>query len=147
MRTTNKSVLNWVDEMASLTKPDQIVWIDGSEDEMNRLKEEAFSTGELIELDQEALPGCVYHRTAVNDVARVEHRTFICTGKKEDAGHTNNWMAPDDMYQKLRGLFDGSMVGRTMYVIPYIMGSVGSPFSRIGVELTDSIYVVLNMKS
>jgi phosphoenolpyruvate carboxykinase (GTP) len=146
MRTTNKSVLNWVDEMASLTKPDQIVWIDGSEDEMNRLKEEAFSTGELIELDQEALPGCVYHRTAVNDVARVEHRTFICTGKKEDAGHTNNWMAPDDMYQKLRGLFDGSMVGRTMYVIPYIMGSVGSPFSRIGVELTDSIYVVLNMR-
>ena len=82
MRTTNKSVLNWVDEMASLTKPDQIVWIDGSEDEMNRLKEEAFSTGELIELDQEALPGCVYHRTAVNDVARVEHRTFICTGKR-----------------------------------------------------------------
>ncbi|MGI6334063.1 MAG: phosphoenolpyruvate carboxykinase (GTP) [Saccharofermentanales bacterium] len=146
MKTTNKSVLNWIDEMAALTKPDQIVWIDGSEEEMNRLKKEAFSTGELIELDQEALPGCVYHRTAVNDVARVEHRTFICTTKKEDAGHTNNWMAPDDMYQKLRGLFDGSMVGRTMYVIPYIMGPVGSPLSRIGVELTDSIYVVLNMR-
>lgn len=143
---SNKAVKNWVEEMALLTKPDRIVWIDGSEEEKVRLEKEAFSTGELIELDQEKLPGCVLHRTAVNDVARVEHRTFICTSKREDSEPTNNWMAPSEAYEKLGKLFDGSMKGRTMYVIPYIMGPVGSPFSKVGIEITDSIYVVLNMR-
>ena len=146
MKCTNQTVNKWVEEMASLTKPDQIVWIDGSEAERKNLEQQAFATGELIELDQEALPGCVYHRTAENDVARVENRTFICTSKKEDAGPTNNWMEPKEAYAMLTKLFDGSMKGRTMYVIPYIMGPAGSPLSKIGVELTDSIYVVLNMR-
>ena len=97
MKCTNQSVISWVDEMAAMTKPDQIVWIDGSEAEKNRLQAEAFATGELIRAGPEGAAGCVYHRTAVNDVARVEHRTFICTSKKEDAGHTNNWMAPAEM--------------------------------------------------
>lgn len=142
----NKAVQQWVDEMARLTRPDRVVWVDGSEEEKERLTKEALSTGELYELNQKELPGCVLHRTAVNDVARVEHLTFICTSKKEDAGPTNNWMSPDEAYDKLGKLFDGSMRGRTMYVIPYSMGPVGSPFSKIGFELTDSIYVVLNMR-
>ncbi len=142
----NQAVQTWVDEMAKLTKPDRIVLIDGSEEERQRLTAEALSTGELYQLNQEKLPGCVYHRTAQNDVARVEHLTFICTKNKADAGPTNNWMAPDEAYQKLGAIFDGSMKGRTMYVIPYIMGLPGSPFSKVGIELTDSIYVVLNMR-
>ena len=142
----NKAVQQWVEEMARLTKPDHIVWVDGSEEEKERLTKEALASGEVMELDQEKLPGCLYHRTALNDVARVEHRTFICTGKKEDAGPTNNWMAPQEAYQKLSKLFDGSMKGRTMYVIPYLMGPEGSKFSKVGIELTDSIYVVLNMR-
>lgn len=143
---SNKAVQKWVYEMAKLTKPDSIVWIDGSEQEKERLMKEAFATGELIRLNQEKLPGCVLHRTEVNDVARVEHRTFICTTRKEDAGPTNNWMSPDEAYTKLGKLFNGSMQGRTMYVIPYLMGPVGSPFSKVGIEITDSIYVVLNMR-
>ncbi|HHW47781.1 MAG TPA: phosphoenolpyruvate carboxykinase (GTP) [Clostridiaceae bacterium] len=142
----NKAVKKWVDEMAKLTKPARIVWIDGSEEEKEGLEKEALSTGELIQLNQEKLPGCFLHRTDVNDVARVEHRTFICTRKKEDAGPTNNWMDPQEAYEKLGKLFDGSMRGRTMYVIPYLMGPVGSPFSKVGIEITDSIYVVLNMR-
>jgi phosphoenolpyruvate carboxykinase (GTP) len=142
----NKAVAQWVDEMAKLTKPDNIVWVDGSEEEKERLANQALTTGELIELNQEKLPGCYLHRTAVNDVARVEDRTFICTKDKDDAGPTNNWMDPAATYEKLGKLFDGSMKGRTMYVVPYIMGPVGSPFSKVGVELTDSIYVVLNMR-
>ena len=143
--TTNKHVLAWIDEMAALTCPDEIVWIDGSEEQAEALRAEACSTGEMIKLNQEKLPGCYLHRTAVNDVARVEGRTFICTTKKEDAGNINNWMAPAEAYEKLGKLFKGSMKGRTMYVIPYSMGIVGSDFSKIGYELTDSIYVVLNM--
>jgi len=143
--TTNKHVLAWIDEMAALTCPDKIVWIDGSEEQAEALRAEACSTGEMIKLNQEKLPGCYLHRTAVNDVARVEGRTFICTTKKEDAGNINNWMAPAEAYEKLGKLFKGSMKGRTMYVIPYSMGIVGSDFSKIGYELTDSIYVVLNM--
>lgn len=143
---SNKAVQQWVDEMAKLTRPDNIVWIDGSKEEKERLEKEAFSTGELYELDQQKLPGCVLHRTAVNDVARVEHRTFICTSNKQDAGPTNNWMPPREAYEKLGKLFEGSMNGRAMYVIPYVMGPQGSPFSKIGIELTDSIYVVLNMR-
>ena len=142
----NKAVNDWVAEIAELTKPDNIVWIDGSEEEKERLTAEAFSTGELIPLDQEELPGCVYHRTAENDVARVEHLTFICTTEKEDAGPTNNWMSPAEAYEKLGNLFDGSMKGRTMYAIPYLMGPAASEFSKVGIELTDSIYVVLNMR-
>ncbi len=132
--------------MAFLCKPDRIVWIDGSEEEKKRLEDEAVATGEVIRLNQEKLPGCLYHRTAVNDVARTEHLTFICTKKKEDAGPTNNWMPPRDAYRKASGYFRGAMKGRTMYVVPFSMGPVGSPFSKIGVELTDSIYVVLNMR-
>lgn len=143
---SNKAVKNWVEEVAKLTKPDNIVWIDGSVEEKERLTKQALSTGELYELNQEKLPGCVLHRTAVNDVARVEHLTFICTSKKEDAGPTNNWMAPAEAYEKLGKIFDGAMKGRTMYVIPYLMGPAGSPFSKVGIEVTDSIYVVLNMR-
>ena len=143
--TTNKAVLTWLDEMAAMTTPDQIVWIDGSEVQLEALRAEAVATGEMIKLNQDLLPGCYYHRTAENDVARVEDRTFICTPTKEEAGPINNWMDPKEMYAKLTALYTGSMKGRTMYVIPYSMGPVGSPFSKIGIELTDSIYVVLNM--
>ena len=143
--TNNKYVLGWIDEMAAMTKPDKIVWIDGSEEQAEALRAEACSTGEMIKLNQELLPNCYLHRTAVNDVARVEGRTFICTSKKEDAGNINNWMAPEECYAKLSKLYAGSMKGRTMYVIPYSMSIVGSPFAKYGIELTDSIYVVLNM--
>lgn len=142
----NKEALSWVEEMTKLCKPDSVVWVDGSEEERARLTAEAVSTGEVLELDQEKLPGCLYHRTAENDVARTEHLTFICTTKKEDAGPTNNWMSPDEAYSKVGAMFDGSMKGRTMYVVPFIMGTAGSPFRKIGIELTDSIYVVLNMR-
>ena len=143
--TNNKHVLSWIDEMAAMTQPDNIVWIDGSEEQRLALLDQAFETGEMIKLNQELLPNCYLHRTAINDVARVEHRTFICTSKKEDAGNINNWMDPQECYDKLSKLYKGSMKGQTMYVIPYSMGVVGSDFAKIGVELTDSIYVVLNM--
>ena len=143
--TTNKAVLSWIDEMAAMTQPDKIVWIDGSEEQLEGLRQEAYKTGELIKLNEKELPGCVYHRSALNDVARVEGRTFICCEKKEDAGPTNNWMDPQEMYAKLREIYKGSMKGRTMYVIPYSMSIIGSPFAKYGVELTDSIYVVVSM--
>ena len=145
MLTNNKNVLNWVDEMVALCQPDKVVWIDGSEEQLNALREEAISTGEMIKLNEEKLPGCLYHRTNPNDVARVEDRTFICTKKEEDAGPTNNWMDPDKMHALLNPLYTGVMKGRTMYVIPYSMGPIGSPLAKVGVEVTDSIYVVLNM--
>ncbi len=143
--TNNKKILTWIDEMAAMTNPDKIVWIDGTEAQAEELRAEACSTGEMIKLNQEKLPNCYLHRTAINDVARVEGRTYICTTKKEDAGASNNWMAPAEMYEKLAKLYKGSMKGRTMYVIPYSMGVVGSDFAKYGIELTDSIYVVLNM--
>ena len=143
--TNNKFVLDWIRDMAAMTQPDNIVWIDGSEEQAEALRAEACSTGEMIKLNQEKLPGCYLHRTAVNDVARVEGRTFICTSKKEDAGNINNWMDPAECKAKLSKLYTGSMKGRTMYVIPYSMSVVGSPFAKYGIELTDSIYVVLNM--
>ena len=143
--TTNKAVLSWIDEMTALVKPDAVVWIDGSEEQLEQLRAEAVSTGEMVKLNQELLPGCYYHRSAINDVARVEDRTFICCKNKEDAGPTNNWMEPSEMYAKLKGIFAGSMKGRTMYVIPYSMSIIGSPFAKYGIELTDSIYVVLSM--
>ena len=143
--TKNIHVTKWIDEMAAMTQPDKIVWIDGSEAQAEELRKEACSTGELIKLNEELLPNCYLHRTALNDVARVENRTFICTTKQEDAGNINNWMAPAECYAKLTKLFTGSMKGKTMYVIPYSMGIVGSDFAKYGIELTDSIYVVLNM--
>ena len=143
--TNNKNVLRWLDEMIALTKPAHVEWIDGSDAQLQKLRDEAISTGEMIKLNQEELPGCLYHRTRPNDVARVEDRTFICSVKKEDAGPTNNWCDPQEMHEKLHGMYDGVMKGRTMYVIPYCMGPIGSPFSKVGVEVTDSIYVVLNM--
>ena len=143
--TENKTVLAWLEEMKAMCQPDNVVWIDGSEEQLEALRAEAVETGEMIKLNQEKLPGCYYHRTAENDVARVEDRTFICTPTEEEAGPINNWMAPDEMYAKLKKLYTGSMKGRTMYVIPYSMGPIGSPFSKIGIELSDSIYVVLNM--
>src|ERR1700754_2943786 len=144
--SNNKTLLAWIVESAKLTKPEQIVWCDGSEDEHRRLTEIALAQGVLEPLNQDKLPGCYYSRSNPNDVARVEHLTFICTPTKEQAGPTNNWMAPADAYKKLGGLFDGAMKGRTMYVVPYVMGPLGSPSSKIGVELTDSVYVVLNMR-
>lgn len=142
---TNKAVDAWIREMADMTKPERIVWIDGSETQLEALRHEAMASGEIIKLNEEKLPNCYLHRTAINDVARVESRTFICTPTKEEAGNINNWCDPDEMYAKLKKLYNGSMKGKTMYVIPYSMGVVGSEFSKIGIELTDSIYVVLNM--
>lgn len=143
--TQNKAVLTWLDEQVKMLQPDEIVWIDGSEELYDKLRKEALSTGEMTLLNQEKLPGCLLHRTAPNDVARVEDRTFICAPTRKEAGPTNNWMDPKEMYAKLKGLYTGAMKGRTMYVIPYSMSVVGSPFAKIGIEITDSIYVVLNM--
>jgi phosphoenolpyruvate carboxykinase (GTP) len=143
--TKNTHLTAWIDEMASLTKPDRIHWCDGSEAEANALTELAVGQKVLIPLDQKRWPGCYYHHSNRNDVARVEHLTFICTPTREEAGPTNNWMDPKEAYRKLSAVYDGAMRGRTMYVIPYIMGPADSPFAKIGVELTDSVYVVLNM--
>ncbi len=148
--TKNPNVLKWVDEMVALTKPDKAVWIDGSKEQLDALTDEVCSLPDgdrdkMYRLNEEKLPGCLYHRTLPNDVARVEDRTFICTPTKEEAGPTNNWMDPAEMYAKLTPLYDGVMKGRTMYVIPYSMGPIGSPIAKVGVEITDSIYVVLNM--
>ncbi len=143
--TKNIKLLNWVDQMAALCKPDKVVWIDGSEEQLEALRKEALATGELIKLNEEKLPGCYLHRSAINDVARVEQRTFICTTDKDGAGPTTHWRAPPDAYDNLGKLLDGAMTGRTMYVIPYSMGPIGSEFSKIGIELTDSIYVVVSM--
>ena len=143
--TNNKTILAWIDEMKALVNPDQVVWIDGSEEQLEELRKEAVESGEMIKLNQEKLPGCYYHRTAPNDVARVEDRTLICSRKEEDAGPTNHWKEPQEAYKMLYDIARGIYKGRTMYVIPYSMGPVGSPLAKIGVELTDSIYVVLNM--
>ena len=143
--TINHYITDWVEESRALMQPDKVLWIDGTETQLEELRREAYITGELIKLNQEKLPGCVYHRSALNDVARVEGRTFICCKKEEDAGPTNNWMAPDEMKAKLHDIYAGCMRGRTMYVIPYSMGAIGSPFAKYGIEITDSIYVVCCM--
>jgi phosphoenolpyruvate carboxykinase (GTP) len=142
----NQAVQGWVDEVARLCRPDRVEWCDGSEAERARLLDTAVRTGDLMPLDQRALPDCYLHRSAANDVARTEHLTFICSREKVDAGPTNNWMAPGEAYDKLGKVFAGSMRGRTMYVIPFLMGPPGSPFSKVGVQVTDSVYVVLNMR-
>ena len=146
--TKNKKVLKFVEDSAALAQPDKIVWIDGSEAQRDALRAEAVASGELIKLNDELLPDCYLHRTAENDVARVEDRTFICSRKEEDAMPHSivKWMAPDKAYKMVEEIARGKMKGRTMYVIPYSMGVVGSPFSKIGIEVTDSIYVVLNME-
>ncbi len=143
--TSNQALLSWVDEMAKMCKPDRVYWCDGSPAEKQRLTEEAVASGVLLTLDQKKLPGCYFHHSNPNDVARVEHLTFICTPTKEEAGPTNNWMAPHDAYQKLAAIYDGAMKGRTLYVVPYVMGPARSPFAKVGIELTDSVYVALNM--
>ena len=141
-----QAIERWVNEVSALTKPDRIVYCDGSEREASQLIRECLQTGELIELNQQKLPGCYLHRSASHDVARTEHLTFISTERKEDAGPNNNWMSPEDARTKLTLLFDGAMKGRTMYVVPFLMGPPGSRFSKVGVEITDSKYVVLNMR-
>ena len=148
--TKNPNVLKWVDEMIALCQPDKVVWIDGSKEQLDSLIEEVTSLPDdswdkMYKLNPEKYPNCLYHRTRANDVARVEDRTFICSKEKKGAGPTNNWMAPDEMKALLTPMYNGVMKGRTMYVIPYSMGPIGSPLAKVGVEVTDSIYVVLNM--
>jgi phosphoenolpyruvate carboxykinase (GTP) len=144
--TNNQHVLKFVRETAEICQPDQIHWCDGSEAEKQALTEDAVAKGVLLKLNQEKLPGCYYHRSSVNDVARVEQLTFICTETAEEAGPTNNWAAPKEMYAKLKGLLAGAMKGRTLYVIPYLMGPLGSSLTKVGIEITDSIYVALSMR-
>ena len=143
--TKNKTVLKWLEDMQELLKPEKVVWIDGSDEQREELRAEAVKTGELFKLNDEKLPGCYLHRTNPNDVARAEDRTFICTSTKEMAGPTNNWCDPKEMYEKLYDIARDSYKGRTMYIIPYSMGPIGSPLAKIGIEITDSVYVVLNM--
>jgi phosphoenolpyruvate carboxykinase (GTP) len=143
--TNHPAVSAWVEKMANLCQPDRIFWCSGSEAERKLLTDEAVRSGILVPLNQEKWPGCYYHRSNPNDVARVEQLTFICTPIEEEAGPTNNWADPSEMYAKLNALAAGAMKGRTMYVVPYLMGPPGSPLTRVGVELTDSIYVVLSM--
>ncbi|MCL2564579.1 MAG: phosphoenolpyruvate carboxykinase (GTP) [Defluviitaleaceae bacterium] len=143
--TKNQNLLSWIDEMTKLTSPDKVVWITGEESQLEELRKMACESGELIKLNQEKLPGCYLHRSHINDVARVEERTLICTKEKQHAGPTNNWMEKDAAYAMMKELFKGSMKGRTMYIIPFSMGPEGSKFAKVGIELTDSAYVVLNM--
>ena len=143
--TNNKSVNKWIEEIKNLVNPDNVIWVDGSEKQIEELRAESVKTGEMIKLNEELLPGCYLHRTKQNDVARVEDRTFICTTKKEDAGPTNNWCDPKEMYERLYNIARNSYQGKTMYIIPFSMGPIGSPLAKIGIEITDSIYVVLNM--
>ncbi len=142
---SNPHIQKWVKEVAAMCQPDDIFWCDGSEAEKEKLTRAAVQCGDLIPLNQQTLPGCYLHRSALNDVARTENLTFVCTEEKEDAGPNNNWMAPAESYDRLAKIFSGSMRGRTLYVIPFLMGPHSSPFSKVGVQVTDSIYVVLNM--
>jgi len=144
--TSNHALAEWVTEVAGLTRPEKIHWCDGSQQEYESLISLMLSTGDMVELNQASHPGCYLHRSDPGDVARVEHLTFVCTSEQETAGPNNNWMDPREAREKLHGLFDGCMKGRTMYVIPYCMGPISSPIARCGVEITDSPYVVANMR-
>src|SRR5215475_3525578 len=139
-------VEQWVNDAAKMTRPQKVVWCDGSEAEYDGLIERMLDDGTLIRLNQEAYPGCYLHRSHPSDVARTEHLTYICSQERDDAGPTNNWMPPQEARGNVGKLFDGSMQGRTMYVVPYIMGPVESPYSKVGVEITDSPYVAANMR-
>ncbi len=143
---TNSHIQKWVKDMAAMCQPDDIYWCDGSEEEKENLTSVALKSGDLIALNQKKLPGCYLHRSAVNDVARTENLTFICTEQREEAGPNNNWMAPGESYDRLAKIFSGAMRGRTLYVIPFLMGPASSPFSKVGIQITDSVYVVLNMR-
>ena len=136
----------WVDDVARLTRPDRVHWCDGSEAENDALIDLMLGNGDLIELNPRTHPNCYLHRSHPSDVARVEHLTFVCTKNKDDAGPNNHWMDPDEAHAKIDALFDGCMQGRTLYVIPYCMGPIDSPLARCGVEITDSPYVVANMR-
>lgn len=146
MTTTLAALQEWVDSVARLTQPERVHWCDGSDAENERLIGEMRASGDLIDLDPAHYPNCYLHRSSPSDVARVEHLTFVCTERQEDAGPNNNWMAPRDAHLKIDALFEGAMRGRTMYVIPYCMGPIDSPYARLGVEITDSPYVVVNMR-
>ena len=146
MADQREGIRRWVDEVSALTTPDRIVYCDGLESERQQLIQESLASGELIELNQEALPGCYLHRSAPHDVARTEHLTFVCTNQREDAGPNNNWMPPAEARAKLAPLFKGSMKGRTLYVVPFLMGPPDSRFAKVGVQITDSKYVVLSMR-
>ena len=143
--TENKYVITWIEYMQSIVKPEKVVWITGEEEQLEELRKEACESGEIIKLNQEKHPGCYLRRTAHNDVARAEDRTFICTKTKEEAGPTNNWLKPEVAYKRLYKIAKNSYKGKTMYIIPYAMGILDSEFCKIGIELTDSIYTVLNM--
>src|SRR3954447_3807089 len=138
-------VRKWIDRVVAVCRPDHIVWLDGSANEKQRLLDQAVAEGVLIKLNQQKLPNCYLHRSNPNDVARTEHLTFICTPGRDMAGPTNNWMETKAAYAKLRELFSGCMRGRTMYVVPFVMGPIGSPLAKVGVQLTDSIYVAISM--
>lgn len=145
MKTTNKELQNWVDQVAKLTNPTAVHWCNGSNQEYQNFIAQMLESGDLLKLNHETFPNCYLHRSDQTDVARVEHLTFICTSKQEDAGPNNNWMDPDEAHSKLDALFKNCMSGRTMYIIPYCMGPIDSVYSRCGVEITDSPYVVANM--
>ena len=146
LASLSHDVSAWVEEVARLTQPDRVHWCDGSDAERRTLERELVATKDLLPLNQTSFPGCYLHRSAPSDVARVEHLTFVCTTHRDDAGPNNHWMPPQEAHAKMDALFAGCMKGRTLYVVPYCMGPLDSPLSRCGVEITDSAYVVLNMR-
>jgi phosphoenolpyruvate carboxykinase (GTP) len=146
MTTTNAALRRWVEDVAALTKPASIHWCDGSDAEYQSLLDQMVANGDLLPLNPKTYPNCYLHRSNPSDVARVEHLTFVCTPEPEAAGPNNNWMAPDEAHAEMNALFAGAMQGRTMYVVPYCMGPIASPYARCGVEITDSAYVAANMR-